>query len=172
MKLEIGPGPQKIDSTWTTVGPFKALHVDYIARWGEEPLPFEDNSVDQIYASHVLEHVIWHKTIDALKETHRILKPGGFIEIHVPNFAIVVKAYLEKRCGDNWRAHNKEGNYMKWVNGRVFTYGGPGNTHRALFDRDYLRQCLLEAGFTEAKEGAKVRGHNHGVINLAMTGVK
>lgn len=172
MKVEIGPGLQKIDPTWVTVGPFAADHVDYVARWGEDLLPFEDNSVDLIHASHVLEHIIWHKTIDALKDAHRILKSAGKIEIHVPNFKVIVDSYLKKKCGDPWRAHNKEGDFMKWVNGRIFTYGGPGNNHRSVFDNVYLRRCLLSAGFKEALLGAPIRGHNHGPINLSMTGIK
>jgi len=169
MKIEIGPGETRLDDSWTTLGPYNS---DIICRWGYEALPFENNTIDLIHASHVLEHIIWHKTIDALKEAHRILVPSGKIEIHVPNFKVIVDAYLKKKCGDPWRAHNKEGEYMKWVNGRIFTYGGPGNNHRAIFDEEYLKKCLLSAGFREVLLEAPVRGHNHGPINLAITGVK
>ena len=37
-------------------------------------LPYEDNSVEEIYAGHVLEHIPMY--IDALKEWHRVLQPG------------------------------------------------------------------------------------------------
>lgn len=172
MNVEIGPGAQKIEASWITVGPYPSESVDNVARWGDEPLPFLDNSVDLVYASHVLEHIIWYKTVDALKEVYRILKPNGKFEVHVPDFAIIVNAYLNKKCGDNWRACNKDADFMLWVNGRIFTYGGPGNNHRAVFDRDYLNKCLRFAGFTKILDKAPIRGNNHGIINLSATGIK
>ena len=46
------------------------------------PLPFEDESFDYIIANHVLEHIpSW---FECFKETCRILKPNGTIEIWVP----------------------------------------------------------------------------------------
>lgn len=172
MKIEIGPGTGRIDNSWITVAPYEAGNVDVVACWGEESLPFKDASVDLIYASHVLEHIWWYKTVEALKDVCRILKPGGKLEVHVPDFSVIVEAYRNKRCGDGWRAHNEDGDYMLWANGRIFTYGGPGNTHRATFDRQHLTKCLLKAGFTQVLPSAPIRGHNHGPINLGMTAIK
>ncbi len=172
IKLEIGPGPNKIDSTWTTVGPYEAPHIDHIAKWGFDKLPFADNSIDLIYASHVLEHVWWYQVEDALKETYRILVQNGKLELHVPDFSVIVSNYLKGTCGDSWRKYNDDDSYMTWVNGRVFTYGGPGNTHRAVFDRKFLHKHLVKAGFKNIVLGAPIRGHNHGPIDLAMTAYK
>jgi SAM-dependent methyltransferase len=48
------------------------------------PWPWEDDSVDEVYSSHFLEHVQnYEKTI---LEIHRILKPGGIIHFLVPHF--------------------------------------------------------------------------------------
>jgi len=48
------------------------------------PWPWEDNSVDEVYSSHFLEHVQdFEKTI---LEIHRILKPEGVIHFRVPHF--------------------------------------------------------------------------------------
>lgn len=172
LKIEIGPGKSKIDSSWITVGPYPDKHIDIVARWGEDILPFEDNSVDLVYASHVLEHIWWYKTVSALKDVYRILKSSGRVEIHVPNFAVISEAYKNKKCGDNWFKYNPKKNYMCWVNGRLFTYGGPGNTHRAAFDRNYMEECLIDAGFDEVEYKAPIRGSDHGNINLPMTGIK
>lgn len=51
------------------------------------PYPFEDNSSDYILCKSILEHLEYQ--IKALKEMHRILKPGGHIEIIVPHFSCV-----------------------------------------------------------------------------------
>ncbi|MGE5364375.1 MAG: class I SAM-dependent methyltransferase [Bacteroidota bacterium] len=48
------------------------------------PYPFDDNVFDEVYASHVLEHLDnFHKTIS---ELYRILKPGGILVVYAPFF--------------------------------------------------------------------------------------
>lgn len=48
------------------------------------PFPFEENTFDEIYASHVLEHLDnFHK---AVTELYRISKPGATIIVYAPFF--------------------------------------------------------------------------------------
>jgi len=48
------------------------------------PFPFEENSFDEIYASHILEHLDnFHK---AITELYRISKPGAIIIVYAPFF--------------------------------------------------------------------------------------
>ena len=49
-----------------------------------ESLPFADNSFDVIYSTNVLEHVKSPK--DFFSEAIRVCKPGGHIQIVVPNY--------------------------------------------------------------------------------------
>lgn len=175
-KLEIGPSEgTRISPTWETLNSLGT--ADYKAEWGTDPLPFPDDHFYLVYASHVLEHIPWFKTITALKEVHRILEPMGHIEIWVPNFKYLVSCYLNRIPGDDWRHENPHDDPMLWLNGRLFTYGGPlglgdPNWHRTVFDQAYLRQCLEEAGFHSITELSKPRGHDHGPINLGLTGTK
>ena len=54
---------------------------------------FADESVDEIYASHVLEHLDHKREIPkASKELHRILKPTGVLSISVPDLEISLPA--------------------------------------------------------------------------------
>lgn len=50
------------------------------------PLPFMDNQIDNILAQHILEHLAPDKKIYILRELWRITKPGGNIEIMLPNY--------------------------------------------------------------------------------------
>ena len=59
----------------------EALPVD-IAAPGDE-LPLEDNSVDFVINSHVIEH--FSDPIKALKEWHRVVRPGGYIYVTAPH---------------------------------------------------------------------------------------
>ena len=142
--------------------------ADHCARWGAEPLPFADASFADVYASHVLEHVPWFQTQDALREVRRILAPGGRFEVWVPDFRHIVACYLAGRCGDTWRRSNPTSNPMLWANGRIFTYGpGEENWHRAVFDEAYLTHCLAEAGFSAVEiTRERRRGVGHGPIDL------
>ncbi|MGK7389015.1 MAG: class I SAM-dependent methyltransferase [Candidatus Cyclobacteriaceae bacterium M2_1C_046] len=47
-------------------------------------LPFNDNHFDVAICNHVLEHV--ENDIQAMKEIHRVLKPGGWAILQVPFF--------------------------------------------------------------------------------------
>ncbi len=49
------------------------------------PYPFEDNTFDEIYCSHVLEHV--SDLTKTMQELIRISKNGGVIKVKVPYFA-------------------------------------------------------------------------------------
>lgn len=49
-------------------------------------LPYGDETVDEIYASHVLEHIPHARTALVLQEWRRVLKSGGVVRIAVPDF--------------------------------------------------------------------------------------
>jgi predicted SAM-dependent methyltransferase len=50
-----------------------------------KPLPLEDGDVDNIYASHLIEHFDKQEWELVRKEWARVLKPGGTIEIRCPD---------------------------------------------------------------------------------------
>jgi SAM-dependent methyltransferase len=78
-------------------------------------LPFEDNSVDACYHSHVLEHLTASDGKGLLKECFRVLKPKGILRVVVPDLEASATHYLS--CLENVRrARNPEtsGNY-EWA---------------------------------------------------------
>ena len=168
-KLEIGPGEYPLPG-YERLDMISRPGVTYVACWGRDRLPIADGAFDEVFASHVLEHVPWNRTVEALMEAARVLRSGGRVEIWVPNFACIVDSYLRHRCGDDWRRDNPDGHYMRWVNGRLFTYGpGEENWHRACFDEPYLKECLQKAGFVQIERiPARTRGTSHGRIDLGM----
>lgn len=170
--LEIGPGSNPVDRNWDLLDAKPRAGVTIAARWGDQELPIADNTYDLVYASHVLEHVAWFKTAAALREACRILKPGGVLEVWVPDFSRIVDSYRAGRCGDDWRRHNPYGDPWRWLNGRVFAYGPEPNWHKAVFDVQSLSDRLKEAGFVQIQKLVRPRGYDHGPINLGMRGVK
>jgi hypothetical protein len=65
------------------------------------PLAVEDETVDVIRASHVLEHFPSAQVPEVVKNWAAKLKPGGVLKIAVPNFAYIAQAYLD---GENCRS--------------------------------------------------------------------
>jgi len=85
MKLNLGGGLQKIAG-------FKT--VDRLHNQEVFPLPdYADNSIEEIRASHILEHFGHREAVEVLKEWVRVLQPDGLIRISVPNFDWIVNNY-------------------------------------------------------------------------------
>ncbi len=56
-------------------------------------LPYANDSVDEIYAGHLLEHFAHNERV--LAEWHRVLRPGGKITVTVPDTEKSLKLYAE-----------------------------------------------------------------------------
>jgi predicted SAM-dependent methyltransferase len=97
------------------------------------PLPDEDGSVEEIRASHVLEHFS-HRDVSAVVN-HWVAKlvPGGLLRIAVPDFGYVAKEYLAGRA----------------INVQGYLMGGhvdDDDRHGCAFDAEVLEEILLAAG--------------------------
>jgi ubiquinone/menaquinone biosynthesis C-methylase UbiE len=80
--LNLGCGFNKIDN-FVNVDAFDNCEPDVKHDLNSFPYPWGDNSVDGIEMWHVLEHIPnWW---EAFEECARILKPGGYLHIRVPD---------------------------------------------------------------------------------------
>ena len=71
------------------------IQGDYIIDFETDNIPFGDETVDEIFTQHMLEH-IWNLT-RLLNECHRVLKKGGIMEIIVPH-KDNPRAYVLSHC--------------------------------------------------------------------------
>jgi SAM-dependent methyltransferase len=62
-------------------------------------LPLPDNSVDEIMAKGMIEHLTYHEVARAFAEWRRVLKPGGFFSGEVPDVDEYIREYLKMRTG-------------------------------------------------------------------------
>lgn len=144
MKLHIGckgpaiPGFKKVDIVqWGD--------VDYV-RDARDLSCFETGSVDEIYASHILEHFPKHETVPVLAEWCRVLQPGGLIYISVPNFDVMVEMYIRSgRILETWVEH--------LVNG---DQSSPQDFHFRVFTFPTLSGNMMKAGFADVKKLAEL----------------
>lgn len=56
-------------------------------------LPVASGSADLVYCSHVLEHLTLEEFRAALRETHRMLKPGGTFRFVLPDLEQAIEDY-------------------------------------------------------------------------------
>lgn len=82
-KLNIGSG-KDIRKGWTNLDVIQLPGVDVVHDL-EKPLPFENDTFDEVYASHILEHIT--NFIGLIEELCRVCKKGAIINIKCPYFA-------------------------------------------------------------------------------------
>ena len=81
-KLNLGCGLD-IRTGWTNLDIARLPGVDVVHDVNSLPLPFSDKEFDYILCKDLLEHLDY---VPLLREVHRILRPGGILEITVPHF--------------------------------------------------------------------------------------
>lgn len=93
----------------------------------EDLREFESDSMDLVMAKYVLEHL--NNPKEALKESCRVLKRGGFIIFAVPN----TSSLLRKAKGKNW-------------------IGDRDITHKSVFEPEKWEELLKKTGFKTIKK--------------------
>ena len=84
LKLNLGCGPDYREG-YVNCDMSNAVKRDLAIDLDSFQYPFKDNSVDEIFCSHVLEHL--HSPEKAWTEFGRILKKGGRVIVIVPHFS-------------------------------------------------------------------------------------
>lgn len=88
IKLNLGCGKVIKKSSpqekWINMDIAKLPGVDIVWNLDKYPWPFKNNTFDEVYASHVIEHAA--DLIKCMEELYRIIKQKGMINIKVPFF--------------------------------------------------------------------------------------
>lgn len=101
-------------------------------------LMFEDESVDEILAEFVLEHIPYFEVPETIWEWWRVLKKGGTLTLLVPDFEEIAKAYLQGKLDrDVLHFHL----YNSVINPER------QSPHLCTFDKVYLQTLLCQEGF-------------------------
>lgn len=135
MKLHIGCG-QKFLPGYKHVDVLESEHIDFVCDASNLNM-IENESVSEIYACHVLEHVKRDDALAVLQEWYRVMVPGGEIRIAVPDFEAVVAEY----------SLNKDARKLQGLlfGGQTYEY----NFHYVAYDFEFLKDLLEGAGFKD-----------------------
>jgi predicted SAM-dependent methyltransferase len=117
LNVVIGSGDKNFDGWFTT--DVDLLDVTRPADWSAL---FEENSIDQLLAEHVFEHLSEAECRAAFAECYRYLKPGGLLRIAVPD------------------GYRRDADYVAEV-------APPKDGHKSLFTIDTLPTLLESVGF-------------------------
>tara|TARA_R110000824_G_scaffold401547_1_gene612848 strand:- start:6151 stop:6696 length:546 start_codon:yes stop_codon:yes gene_type:complete len=140
VKINMGCGWRNFGTDWIHIDGGDYEHLDYkdITLLKQ----FKDNSVDLIYASHVIEYFDRKQVINILKEWQRVLKPSGILRVAVPDFKSMASLYLSKNYKLNQILGPLYGK-MKMGNTTIF--------HKTTYDFDSLAHVLGMCGFSNVK---------------------
>lgn len=98
--------------------------------------PYPDASFDNVFSSHMLEHLYKDQAERCVREVHRVLKPGGVLRIVVPDLDKLVRAYDETR---------PEAMLQKIYEN---TQPRDKNRHHWMYTASSLARVLADAGFS------------------------
>ena len=148
-KLEIGAGNAVRKEGF--ISSDLSLKADYPfdLRFG---LPFPSDSLELIYAEHVLEHLQYRDLMAALHDCYRTLRHGGVLSLVVPDAKIYLNAYFhpekfdyKKYClydfGLSYKCKIDFVNYMFYMDSH----------HHFMFDDENILIILKDVGFKEVK---------------------
>ncbi len=102
MHLHIG-GQERKDG-WSVLNVQPGPHVDFIGDL-RDLSQFAAASVDNVYASHVLEHISQNDVLPALKGVHRILSAGGKFLISVPDMDALCHLFISPWASQEIKWH-------------------------------------------------------------------
>jgi len=133
MKLHLGCGKRNFGDEWHHIDCVDHPHV--ISN-DVTNLPYDDNTCDLIYASHLLEYFDRREAVDVLGEWHRVLKEGGVLRLAVPNFNTLALLYSTERIG------------LSQVLGPLYgKLNDPPIYHKTTYDFASLKNLLFHCGF-------------------------
>lgn len=140
MKLHIG-GEQTKDG-WKILNIQPKVGIDFVGDICDLS-QFNDNSISEIYASHVFEHVKQKDTLNALKGIYRVLKPRGVLYISVPDMDILCRMFIDENATVENKVHIMKMIFGAQINAFDIHYMG--------WNQEFLFDYLKTAGFSEGR---------------------
>lgn len=156
LRLNLGCGP-KYKTGWVNIDllPTADLQLDI-----RENFPFSDSSVSLIYSEHLFEHLEYPEEVNhLLRESLRILQPGGKFSVGVPDLSITLFQYVKNELPDLIKIWSAD-KYLQWFPSYVWktpmsvvNFGfRQGTEHKFAYDFETLKLFLEEAGFVNVQK--------------------
>ena len=112
-------------------------------------IPYKDNSVPYVFSSHFFEHLTYDSARFLMKESFRVIAPGGAVRILVPSLASEVEKM--KEAIRNFESGNIQP-VQTFVTEPYEDLQDSFSYHRFMYDVPALKKIISEAGFSEVEE--------------------
>jgi hypothetical protein len=155
LKLNLGSGRSSIEG-WLNVD-VPPADLEMHLNWG---LPFGEGTARYIYLSHVLEHLYRREALELLRDSFRVLAPGGVARVVVPDIEKCLRAYVQNDEGyfetrrKLWSVSTESAaTPLELVLGNAGAGVKPGSFwgHKHGYDFETLSFVLRRAGFTSVE---------------------
>ncbi|MEO6424213.1 MAG: methyltransferase domain-containing protein [Bacteroidia bacterium] len=160
--LNLGCGTHySLAKEWTNID-FSSSGPGVIAHNLLKGIPFNDNSFDLVYHSHVLEHFSKEDGENLIAECYRVLKPGGILRVVIPDLEMIARNYLKyfdegvKNPNDELIRANYEWMKLEMYDQTVRNYGG-GDLAKYLFKKNIINESFVFERIGE--EGKAIRNN-------------
>jgi len=131
MKLHLGCGNDKKEG-YLNLDSSKEVKPDKVWNLEKTPLPFKDDSFEEILANHVLEHI--NNFVPLVHEMNRISKNGAKIIIRVPFYS-------------TWGQYN-DPTHVRFFSPWTFNYFNKGNySHEVNAKKDMFKIKKVQINF-------------------------
>ena len=151
-KLQLGAGVNREDGWLST--DIDSRHDEVLEVDASEPLPFPDDSLDFIFAEHMIEHIAYRPGQRMLRQCLRVLRPGGVLRLATPDLARLIGVYRGDAGPDG--EHYLQHAFERWLKGRphphpafLLNHNLRAWGHLFVYDEDLLTRALGEAGYVD-----------------------
>jgi predicted SAM-dependent methyltransferase len=157
-KIQIGAGDSN-PAGWlnTDIEPVEGqAYLDATKR-----MPFADGTIYYIFGEHVIEHLTYEEGQEFLKESHRVLAPGGKVRMVTPNLLQFVAMFEQQQTAeqkqilDNYVPRKLDFHFWPQsadpmcfiLNNEMRSWG-----HQFVYTPNMLRSSFEKAGFTQIRQ--------------------
>lgn len=169
MKLYIGVGAgpihpyhrQFIDETWIKIDKF--VDAPDVVKMDARNLEYPENSVEAIYASHLLEHIPTRDIYSTLRNWYFVLRVGGTLRINVPDMEWCARQLIRLSEGKQTEspAYPSASRIIDIIYG---SQEGEPEYHQTGFTKMTLHEALADAGFKNIKITQEYEAHEMGCL--------
>jgi len=136
IKINLGCGKRNFGDDWVHID--GSHEYEHIKHHDIINLPFENDSVDLIYASHVIEYFDREEILVILRGWWHKLKPGGILRLAVPDFYEIARLYINNDYSLN--------SFLGPLYGKMLLDGNY-IYHKTVYDSHSLIHILKIAGY-------------------------
>ena len=145
-KLNLGCGGKTLEG-YVNVDLFHGSKIDEV--FDLDDIPYKDNTISKIYSEHALEHVSFNRAEKAIREWFRVLKPGGEVELYMPDFEECCRSYLNAPLESNYFMKTRAW-FKLTIYGVQESQGGEpddAQIHKCGFSKEEIRIVMERNGF-------------------------